>query len=219
MMRMKKFNANDTNMRIKTIIRKKRISIIRGIRIYSIIRIIMIIMKLNAKELRDVDEKIILEKLKHFKRNPIYFILENIYDTYNIGGLFRLADGLAIEKMYICGETEIPPNTRIKKASIGTYKVVPWVYKKTTKEAIEELKEQEKKIKIVAIEQDKTSIDFRKAEYTKPIAFVLGNETYGIVLETLGLVDQIVEIPMWGINKSLNVIVSAAIVSYFAMSK
>src|SRR3989344_3993357 len=88
-------------------------------------------MKLNAKELRDVKEVDIVEKLKTIKRRPIYFILENIYDTYNIGGLFRLADGLAIEKMYICGESEIPPNSRIKKASIGTYKVVPWVYKIT----------------------------------------------------------------------------------------
>ena len=31
------------------------------------------------------------------------------------------------------------------------------------------------------------------------------------------LADHIAEIPMWGINKSLNVIVSAAIVSYFAI--
>jgi len=35
--------------------------------------------------------------------------------------------------------------------------------------------------------------------------------------ETLKLVDQIAEIPMWGINKSLNVIVSAAIVAYKVM--
>src|SRR3972149_9319334 len=111
-------------------------------------------MKLNAKQLRDVDEKEIADKLKTIKRRPMYFILENIYDTYNIGGLFRLADGLAIEKMYICGESEIPPNSRIKKASIGTYKVVPWEYKKTAPEAIEELKKTVKGIKIIAVEQD-----------------------------------------------------------------
>jgi len=49
------------------------------------------------------------------------------------------------------------------------------------------------------------------------VALVFGNETSGITAETLKLVDQIVEIPMWGINKSLNVIVSAAIVSYWLM--
>lgn len=173
-------------------------------------------MKLNAKELRDVDESEIAIKLKNIKRRQIYFILENIYDTYNIGGLFRLADALAIEKMYLCGEMEVPPNSRIKKASIGTYKVVPWEYKKTVGEAIKELRS---KIKIVAVEQTKNSILYTKADYSTPLALILGNETYGVTEETLKLVDTVVEIPMWGINKSLNVIVSAAIVSYWAVNK
>jgi tRNA G18 (ribose-2'-O)-methylase SpoU len=175
-------------------------------------------MKLNAKELRDVKEEDIVDKLKTIKRRPMYFILENIYDTYNIGGLFRLADALAIEKIYICGESEIPPNSKIKKASIGTYKVVPWEYKKTAKEAIEELRSK-LKINIIAVEQAKNSIPYSKADYSEPVALILGNETYGVTDDTLKLADQIVEIPMWGINKSLNVIVSAAIVSYFASSK
>lgn len=174
-------------------------------------------MKLNAKELRDVDENEIAEKLKTIKRRPMYFILENIYDTYNIGGLFRLADALVIEKMYICGESEIPPNSKIKKASIGTYKVVPWEYKKSASEAIADLRFKNK-IQIIAVEQAKNSIPYQKADYASPIALILGNETYGITEETLKLCDQIVEIPMWGINKSLNVIVSAAIVSYSIVS-
>jgi tRNA G18 (ribose-2'-O)-methylase SpoU len=201
-----------------------------------------IAMKLNAKELRDVDEKTISDKLRAIKRCPVYFILENIYDTYNIGGLFRLADALAIEKIYICGESEIPPNARIKKASIGTYKVVPWEYKKTAKEAINDLKskfqnpndkyetrtsavkispfDQAKtvEVKIIAVEQAKNSILYTKADYSLPLALIFGNESYGVTKETLKLVDQIVEIPMWGVNKSLNVIVSAAIVSYWVSS-
>ncbi|MEK7177973.1 MAG: TrmH family RNA methyltransferase [Patescibacteria group bacterium] len=176
-------------------------------------------MKLNAKELRDVDENdaVVAKKLKTLKRRPMYFILENIYDTYNIGGLFRLADALAIEKIYICGESEIPPNPKIKKASIGTYKVVPWEYKKTAGEAITEVKTSTAEVKIIVVEQAKNSISYQKADYTEPVALILGNETYGVTENTLKLADQIVEIPMWGINKSLNVIVSAAIVSYWAV--
>lgn len=201
-------------------------------------------MKLNAKELRDVKEEDISENLKLIKRRPMYFILENIYDTYNIGGLFRLADALAIEKIYLCGEMEVPPNSRIKKASIGTYKVVPWEYKKTAGEAIEDLHNLEfkiqnseskkekildskinskfstlnSKLKVIAVEQAKNSIPYQKADYSLPVALVFGNETYGVTEETLNLVDQIVEIPMWGINRSLNVIVSAAIVGYWVVN-
>ena len=77
-------------------------------------------MKLNAKEMRTVDENVVKAQINNIKRHPIYFILENVYDTYNVGGLFRLADALGVSKMYLCGEMEIPPNPKIKKASIGT---------------------------------------------------------------------------------------------------
>ena len=167
--------------------------------------------KLNAQELRNLEEGTNIE----IKRCPIYFILDNVYDTYNIGGIFRLADALAIEKMYLCGVCDTPPNSKIKKASIGTYKVVPWAYKDKTTEAIKELRKEVKNIKIVAVEQDDESVNFNKENYSLPIALIFGNETTGVSKEVLELVDSTVEIPMFGINKSLNVIVSAAIVSYF----
>jgi tRNA G18 (ribose-2'-O)-methylase SpoU len=173
-------------------------------------------MKLNAKQLRDLDENT-QETQPQIVRNPIVLILENIYDTYNVGGLFRLADGLAASKIYLCAETEIPPNHRIQKASIGTYKVVPWVYKESAAEAIEELKKEG--IQVVAVEQDGKSVDYRKFEYKSPVALLVGNETFGVSKEALALCDATVEIPMWGINKSLNVIVSAAIVGFHVMNK
>ncbi|OGK51427.1 hypothetical protein A2966_03100 [Candidatus Roizmanbacteria bacterium RIFCSPLOWO2_01_FULL_41_22] len=222
-------------------------------------------MRYNARQLRELKESTVQSEVSKIKRRPLYFILENIYDTYNVGGLFRLADALAVERMYLCGQTEIPPNAKIKKASIGTYKVVPWIYKTTVVEAIEDLKSKvksqkskvpEKEIKpiilkegkrerlsleiqleskqetysnikstrsstilIIAVEQDKRSIDYRKADYILPLALVFGNETFGVLPETLDAVDKIVEIPMWGVNKSLNVIVSAAIVSYQALAR
>ena len=74
-------------------------------------------------------------------------------------------------------------------------------------------------LKIIAVEQATNSIPYTKADYSGPVALILGNETYGITEETLKLADQIVEIPMFGINKSLNVIVSAAIVSYWAVNQ
>jgi len=186
-------------------------------------------MKLNAKQLRQLEEKRAVGEIRKIKRRPIFFILENIYDTYNIGGLFRLADALAIEKIYLCGETETPPNSRIKKASIGTYKVVDWQYVKTVKKAIDELyikkweirseKFDNVSLQVIAVEQHPKAINYTAAVYRPPLALIFGNESYGITPETLKLADQIVEIPMWGINKSLNVIVSAAIVGYWVVNQ
>lgn len=176
-------------------------------------------MKLNAQELRGVDPENIIGTINKLERNNIYLVLENVYDTYNIGGLFRLADALAVKRLYLCGDMETPPNARILKASIGTYKVVPWTYKTSTKEALEELRKEEPEVQVVAVEQDSTSKPYTDIVYKEPVCIIVGNETYGVLPETLALADTIAEIPMWGINKSLNVIVSAAIVSYWVLPK
>lgn len=176
-------------------------------------------MKLNAAQLREKAKNEENVEIKEVERNSIYLLLENVYDTYNIGGLFRLSDALAVKKLYLIGDTETPPNGRILKASIGTYKVVPWTYKKTAEEAIEELRKEDPGVKIYAVEQDDSSVNYQDIDYSGSVALMVGNETYGVLPETLKLVDKVLEIPMWGINKSLNVIVSAAIVSYFAVQK
>ncbi|HLD03783.1 MAG TPA: TrmH family RNA methyltransferase, partial [Candidatus Dojkabacteria bacterium] len=59
--------------------------------------------RLNAKQLRttEPDES----KIKNIKKNPIYIVLEDVLDTYNVGAIFRLADAVAAEKIFLCGQT------------------------------------------------------------------------------------------------------------------
>src|SRR5260370_34391759 len=112
-------------------------------------------LKLGAKELRTT--KASLEDSQALKKNPIYIICDNILDTYNTGSIFRLADAVAAQKVYLCGITETPPNTRIKKASINTTEWVEWEYASSTLEAIAKLKTQISNIQVVAIEQSAKS--------------------------------------------------------------
>lgn len=173
-------------------------------------------MQLNAKQLRAADPEEIRAEIREIKRRPLFLILENIYDTYNIGGIFRLADALNAEKIFLCGQSETPPNHKIKKASIGTDKIVPWEYKKSAAEAVEQLRrETDSKITIYAVEQSPESVEYTKLNYQLPLALIFGNETFGVMPETLKLADKAVVIPMYGINKSLNLIVAAAVVSYW----
>jgi len=173
--------------------------------------------KLKAEELRTTVPK--KEDVLTIKRNPIYIVCENVLDTYNVGSIFRLADAVAAQQILLCGATECPPNTRIKKASINTTEWVPWEYFSTAVEAIEQLRIANCGLKVVCVEQDSRSVPFNKAEYSFPVALVVGNETYGVSKEVLDMVDMIVEIPMWGVNKSLNVMVSLGIVMFEVMGK
>ena len=173
-------------------------------------------MKLNAAQLRTQEPD--KEVIKKIKKNPIYIILDNVYDTYNVGAIFRLADAVAAEKIYLCGQTETPPNPRIKKASINTTGWVSWEYVPTAIEAIRQCNnETMKQCKVIAIEQHKKSIPLSKFKPEFPIIIVVGNETYGVSKEVLKIADNIVELPMFGVNKSLNVMVSLGIVLYKIM--
>ena len=172
--------------------------------------------KLGAAELRTT--KSTQEDKENIKKNQIYIVLDNVMDTYNIGSTFRLADAVAARKIILCGETETPPHTRIKKASINTTEWVSWEYALTAKSAIQNLKSRIQNLRIISIEQNKKSVSYDKADYSFPIALVVGHETTGVSKEVLDIADQIIEIPMWGINKSLNVVVSLGIVLYEAMA-
>jgi tRNA G18 (ribose-2'-O)-methylase SpoU len=168
--------------------------------------------KLGARELRKTPPT--KSDLRQIKRNPIYLILDNVIDTYNIGSLFRLADAIGAEKIYICGETEYPPSSRIHKAAVGTEEWVPWQKAERAVEAIKTLKKQG--VQIVAVEQSPLSIPYSllPTKVLFPCAIVVGNETNGIGKEVLKLADIVVELPMFGVNKSFNVWGSAAVIAY-----
>ena len=157
--------------------------------------------------------------MRSIKKLPIYIVLDNVLDTYNVGSIFRLADAVAAEKVFLCGETLTPPNPRIKKASISTWRWVGWEYAKNAKDALKNLKSQIPNLKIIAVEQDARSLRFNQVKYELPLVLVVGNETYGVSKEVLDMADMIVELPMLGINRSLNVMVSLGIVLYKMVEK
>jgi len=173
--------------------------------------------KLNSHQIRKskVGES---EKLqKEIKRNPIVLVLDNVLDTYNIGSFFRLADAIGAQKIYLCGPVVTPPNIKIHRASIGTWKWIPWQHFESTIDCLKQLKTDG--YQIVACEQDKNSVNYLKAKYNFPVALIAGSESYGVSPEVLKMTDKIIEIPMYGINISLNVLVATSIISYDILSK
>lgn len=169
-------------------------------------------LKLNAKQLRASNPESSLSSQKEIKRIPLVLVLDNVYDTFNIGSFFRLADALAVEKIYLCGQVVTPPNIKIHRASIGTWKWVPWEHSYSTLETVTRLKQQG--YQILGVEQSKTSQNYQDLIPQGPTALVLGNETNGISLDILRLCHKHLEITMWGVNKSLNVLVAGSVIAY-----
>jgi 23S rRNA (guanosine2251-2'-O)-methyltransferase len=157
-------------------------------------------------------------------RQQLYLILHNIRSAYNVGSIFRTADAAGVEKIYVCGYSPTPSRNctsplarsfsypsgrKVAKTALGAEKTVPWEYHKQTWRLLEKLSES--KVQIVALEQSKKSVDYRRFKPRLPIALVLGNEVRGLSPKIIKYCDKIIEIPMRGKKESLNVSVAAGI--------
>ena len=145
-------------------------------------------------------------------------ILADIRSSHNVGSIFRTSDALGVDKIYLCGCTPTPidrfgrARQDLAKVALGAEKDIAWEYFVDTKKILKKLKKDG--FQIIAVEQDKKSVDFKKIKIKYPVAIVMGNEVDGIDKKTLALCDVIAEIPMVGKKESLNVSVSFGIAAY-----
>jgi len=147
-------------------------------------------------------------------------ILHNIRSVSNVGAMFRTADAAGVNKIYLTGYTPGPldrfgrKRKDLAKSALGAEEFVAWEQKKNLLSLISNLKKSG--FKIIAIEQDKKSVDYRTLRFRpgQGNAFIVGPEVTGIPKNILNKCDLIAEIPMRGKKESLNVSVALGIVLF-----
>lgn len=139
-------------------------------------------------------------------------ILDNIRSLYNVGSIFRTADGIGVEKIWLCGITGYPPDSQIAKTALGAETRVAWDHAYDAQKVIADLKANG--YQIVVLEQTDSSVSYEKFFPVSPVCLVLGNEIEGVSDEIIALADASVEIQMAGHKNSLNVGVAFGIVGY-----
>ncbi|HPP64819.1 MAG TPA: TrmH family RNA methyltransferase [Candidatus Paceibacterota bacterium] len=152
------------------------------------------------------------------KNNPeleLIVILDNIRSTYNVGAIFRTADGAGVKKIYLCGITPTPDNEKVKKVALGAENYINWEKIASNWRLIEKLKKED--YFLIALEQNKKAKNLfqLKKIKKKKIALIVGNEIKGISKKILKRVDLILEIEMTGEKESLNVSVAFGIAIYY----
>ena len=153
-------------------------------------------------------------------RLPLYILANNIRSLYNVGALFRLADGVGVEKLFLCGLTGAPhprlkyqrQRQQIAKTALEGLNSVNWEYHQEIVPLIHKL--QQEGVQVLALEQTSDSKRYYDIEYNKPTAIILGHEADGVSQDVLSMVNGSIEIPMHGAGKSLNVITAASVVAY-----
>ena len=153
-----------------------------------------------------------VDKVKTLKRTPLILVLDNLRSLYNVGAIFRTADAILVEKIYLCGITGHPPNKEIEKVALGAVEVVPFEYVENTEDCLKKLKKSG--YELIALELTDKSSRYNQTKYKFPCALIVGNEVDGISDGAMKLIDQAVDIPMLGRANSLNVATALAVVSY-----
>lgn len=141
-----------------------------------------------------------------------YVVVDNIRSAENVGSIFRTADALAVDKVFLCGISPTPKHEKLAKTALGAEKTVAWEYHKQTWRLLEKFKKQG--IFIAAAEQTPKSISLDKFRPQFPLALLIGHEVKGVSPSALKLADAIIEIPMHGTKESLNVSVAFGIAGY-----
>lgn len=155
-------------------------------------------------------------KKENTKENLV--ILHNIRSVENVGAMFRTADAAGVDKIYLTGYTPAPidrfgrKRRDLAKSALGAEEFVNWEQKINISTLISKLKEEN--YQIIAIEQAKNSVDYKKVKLKKRNAFIVGAEVTGIPKNILEKCDVIAEIPMRGKKESLNVSVALGIVLF-----
>lgn len=146
-------------------------------------------------------------------------LLDNIRSTFNVGSIFRTADGVGLAHLYLCGITATPDHSKVGKTALGAEKVITWSYHPNALQIASTLQAQN--YLLWAIEGHPQAQPLPKIvmqEVSRPVALIVGNELSGVDPGLLAIADKILYIPMQGHKRSLNVAIAFSIAAYLLCS-
>ncbi len=143
-------------------------------------------------------------------------LLDNIRSAWNVGSMFRTADGLGIHRLHLCGMTPTPENPKVVKTSLGAERNVEWRQYNDGLQAARSLMEQG--LHLWALEdcpQAESLVNVRLPPPEEQVVLVVGNEISGVDPEILSLCERVILIPMQGVKRSFNAAVAFGIAVYY----
>ncbi|HRY52475.1 MAG TPA: RNA methyltransferase [Candidatus Portnoybacteria bacterium] len=139
-------------------------------------------------------------------KKEVIVVCHNIRSAFNVGSIFRTADGAGVNKIILGGWSAYPPHPKLIKTALGAEKSVPFQRVWQTWRALDDLKSAG--YNIIALEKTQKAENIFSFKPKFPLALVLGNEVKGLSKNILSRCDKVVFLPMKGQKESLNVSVA-----------
>ncbi len=125
----------------------------------------------------------------------------------NLSRIVRLAGCAAVEKIIACGTAKIDPT--IARDGMGHVVIER---RRTLVPVLKTLRNEG--YRIVGLEQTDRSQLIYDYKYHHRTALVIGHERHGMNAEELALVDDVIEIPVYGMPYSYNVVTATTMAVY-----
>jgi 23S rRNA (guanosine2251-2'-O)-methyltransferase len=153
----------------------------------------------------------ILNQLFEQGEVPLFLILDRLTDVRNFGAIARTAECTGVHAIIIPDKDSVSVTGDAIKTSAGALNKIPVCRVNDLNSTIHYLKESGVQI---AVSTEKTTNLIYEADFTVPLAVVMGSEENGVSMKILAEADIKAKIPMVGSIDSLNVSVSAGIMLY-----
>ena len=137
------------------------------------------------------------------ERLPLAAVLDDIRSLWNVGSIFRSADGCGVRKLWLAGITGAPPRAEITKTALGAEEQVAWDYRADVLEAIEQARADG--YEAVIIEAGDTAASLDDFRWPERPCLVLGNEATGVSPLVLDACEHRLSIPMCGGKESFGI--------------
>lgn len=145
---------------------------------------------------------------------PFIVLLDGITDTRNFGAIARTAECAGVDAIVIPERHSVSVNGDAVKTSAGALLHLPVCRETSIEDAVKYLKDSGFTV-VGATEKGRD--EYTDADYTGPVAIVMGAEDTGISDGVLRLCDSLAAIPIIGSIGSLNVSVAAGVMMYEAV--
>jgi tRNA G18 (ribose-2'-O)-methylase SpoU len=143
------------------------------------------------------------EKLASTIKLPLVVVADHWRSAFNVGALFRLADGFGVSKIFLTGYTPTPAQPAVEKTAMGSIECTPWEHHESTLALIDTLKQQG--YSVWAMETAPEAQTLGDAPLPSPLALVLGNERFGLDPKIIDACHGVIKVPLRGKKNSMNV--------------
>ncbi len=144
---------------------------------------------------------------------PLLLVLENIQDPGNLGTMLRSSEGAGVTGVILSKGCADMYNPKVVRSTMGSIFRMPFIYVEDLPNMVKELAQAGITTYAAHLKGKKNYDEF---DYTKPTAFLIGNEGNGLTKETADAASEYVLIPMKGEVESMNAATSSAILTFEA---